>query len=80
MRIDAYALRIHAAEVSLDRVNHSRSRLRKLTLGELRTVETVADAVGQAVATYLLEASESDTSVAAALADLYPVGNGTARG
>ena len=80
MTIDAHALRIHAAEVSLDRLNRNRSRLRELSSGELRIVEEVADAVGQAVATCLLDAAESDTSVASALADMYPVGTGTGRG
>ena len=79
MTIDAEALRIYAAEISRAPHPH-RGRLRSLSPQELRTVEETAEAVGQAVAGCLLDTAASDASLAAVLAELYPVGNGTARG
>jgi hypothetical protein len=80
MTINAEALRTDAAEISRERVTRTRRRLRTLSARELRTVEETAEAVGQAVAVCLLESAASDASLAAVLAELYPVGNGTARG
>jgi hypothetical protein len=80
MTIDADALKIHALEVSRDRLARRRGRLRALSPRELRTIEETAEAVGQAVAGCLLDTAASDASLAAVLAELYPVGNGTARG
>jgi hypothetical protein len=80
MTINADALRIHALEVSRERLGHTRRRFRALSPRELRTIEQTAEAVGQAVAGCLLDTAASDASLAAVLADLYPVGNGTARG
>jgi len=80
MTIDAQALRVYAAEISRERVTRTRGRLRSLSPRELRTVEEAAEAVGQAVACCLLETAASNASLAAVLADLYPVGNGTAQG
>ena len=80
MTIDTEALRTYAAEISRERVTRTRGRLRTLSARELRTVEETAEAVGQAVAVCLLESAASDASLAAVLAELYPVGNGTARG
>jgi hypothetical protein len=80
MTIDAEALRIHAAEVSRERVGRTRGRLRALSPPELRTVEETAEAVGQAVAGCLLDTAAADEALAAVLSELYPVGNGTARG
>jgi hypothetical protein len=51
-----------------------------LSTGELKTVEDTADAVGQAVVGCLLDSAASNPSLAAVLSELYPVGNGTARG
>ena len=80
MTIDAQALRVHAAEISRERLTRTRGRLRTLSPGELSTVEETAEAVGQAVAGCLLDTAASNASLAAVLAELYPVGNGTARG
>jgi hypothetical protein len=80
MTIDAEALRTYAAEISRERVARKRRRLRALSPRELRTVEETAEAVGQAVAVCLLDSAASDGSLAAVLAELYPNGNGTARG
>jgi hypothetical protein len=80
MTIDADALRIHALEVSHERLGRTRGRFRALSPRELRTIEETAEAVGQAVAGCLLDTAASDASLAAVLAELYPVGNGTARG
>jgi hypothetical protein len=80
MTINAEALRTDAAEISRERVMRTRRRLRTLSARELRTVEETAEAVGQAVAVCLLESAASDASLAAVLADLYPVGNVTAQG
>jgi hypothetical protein len=80
MTINADALRIYALEVSRERLGHTRGRLRALSPRELRTIEETAEAVGQAVAGCLLDTASTDASLAAVLADLYPVGNGTARG
>jgi hypothetical protein len=80
MTIDAEALRIHARAVSRERLGRTRGRLRALSPGELRTIEETAEAVGQAVAGCLLDTAASDASLAAVLAELYPVGNGSARG
>lgn len=80
MTIDAQALRVYAAEISRERLTRTRGRLGALSPRELSTVEETAEAVGQAVAGCLLDTAASDASLAAVLADLYPVGNGTARG
>jgi hypothetical protein len=80
MTIDAEALRANAAEISRERLTRTRGRLGALSPRELRTVEEAAEAVGQAVAGCLLETAASDASLAAVLAELYPVGNGSARG
>ena len=80
MMIDSQALQCYAAEISRERLTRTRGRLRSLSPQELRTVEETAEAVGQAVAGCLLDTAASDASLAAVLADLYPVGNGTARG
>ena len=80
MMIDVEALRVHAAEVSGERLERTRGRLHDLTPGELRAVAETADAIGQGIASCLLETAAADTSVAAVLEKLYPVGNGTARG
>ena len=80
MMIDTEALRTHAAEVSRERLVRTRGRLRALSTGELKTVEETADAVGQAVVGCLLDSAVSNPSLAAVLSELYPVGNGTARG
>jgi hypothetical protein len=81
MRIDAEALRRDAAEVSGERILRTRRRLRRLSPAELRAVEQTAEAVGQAVASCLLESAAGDASLQAVLAELYPtVGNAAARG
>jgi hypothetical protein len=80
MMIDAEALRTHAAEISHERLMRTRGRLRALSRGELKTVEDTADSVGQAVVGCLLDSAASNPSLAAVLSQLYPVGNGTARG
>jgi hypothetical protein len=80
MTIDAEAVRVHAAEVSRERLGRTRGRLQQLTPGELRAVEETADAIGQAVAGCLLETAATDASFAEVLANLYPIGNGTGRG
>jgi len=80
MKIDAEALRTHAAEISHERLMRTRGRLRALSTGELKTVEDTADSVGQAVVGCLLDSAASNPSLAAVLSELYPVGNGTARG
>jgi hypothetical protein len=80
MTIDAEALRFHAAEVIDERLERTRRRLQHLTPDELRTVTETADAIGQGVARCLLETAASNTSFAAVLENLYPVGNGTVRG
>jgi hypothetical protein len=80
MTIDAEALHTYAAEISRERLTRTRGRLRALSPRELSTVEEAAEAVGQAVAGCLLETAASDASLAAVLAELYPVGNGSARG
>lgn len=80
MTIDAEALRGYAAEISRERLTRTRGRLGALSPRELRTVERTAEAVGQAVAGCLLDAAASDESLASVLGELYPVGNGTARG
>jgi hypothetical protein len=80
MMIDVEALRVHAAEVSGERLERTRGRLQHLTPGELRAVTETADAIGQGVVSCLLETAASNTSVAAVLENLYPVGNGTDRG
>ena len=80
MTIDAEALRADAAEISRERLVHTRGRLRALSTGERKTVEETADAVGQAVVGCLLDSAASNPSLASVLSQLYPVGNGTARG
>jgi hypothetical protein len=80
MTIDAQALRVYAAEISRERVTRTRGRLRSLSPRELRTVEETAEAVGQAVVGCLLDSAASNPSLATILTELYPVGNGTARG
>jgi hypothetical protein len=80
MTIDAQALRGYAAEISRERLTRTRGRLRTLSPRELRTVEETAEAVGQAVVGCLLDSAASNPSLAAVLSELYPVGNGTARG
>ena len=80
MMIDEEALRDHARDVSRQGVRRRRSRLHQLSPDELQAVEETADAIAQAVARCLLDSAASDTSVADALASLYPVGNGMARG
>jgi hypothetical protein len=80
MTIDSQALQGYAAEISRERLTRTRGRLRFLSPQELRAVEETAEAVGQAVAGCLLDTAASDASLAAVLAELYPVGNGTARG
>jgi hypothetical protein len=80
MTIDAQALRVYAAEISRERVPRTRGRLRSLSPRELRTVEETAEAVGQAVVGCLLDSAASNPSLATILSELYPVGNGTARG
>jgi|GraSoiStandDraft_4_1057263.scaffolds.fasta_scaffold308401_2 hypothetical protein len=80
MTIDGYALRVHAAEVSRERLTRTRGRLRGLSARERRAVEETADAIGQAVASCLLDSAATDETIAAALASLYPVGDGAGRG
>ena len=80
MTIDSQAFLSYAAEISRERLTRTRGRLRSLSPQELRTVQETAEAVGQAVAGCLLDTAASDASLAAVLAELYPVGNGTARG
>ncbi len=81
MRIDAEALRHHAADVCNERLLQTRQRLRSLSSAELRVVEQTAEAVGQAVAGCLLESAANDATLEAVLAGLYPtVGNTAARG
>jgi hypothetical protein len=80
MMIDEAALREHARDVSRQGVRRRRGRLHHLSPDELRAVEETADAIAQAVARCLLESAAADTSIADALATLYPVGSGTARG
>lgn len=72
MRIDAEALRHHAADVCNERMMRTRRRLQRLSPAELRVVEQTAEAVGQAVACCLLESAASDESLEAVLAGLYP--------
>jgi hypothetical protein len=78
--IDADALRRHAREVSRERFECRRRRLRELSQSELRAVLETSEAIGRAVADCLLETAAADSSVATALESLYPVGNETARG
>jgi hypothetical protein len=80
MTIDVQALRGYAAEISQERLTRTRGRLRTLSPRELRTVEETAEAVGQAVVGCLLDSAASNPSLATVLSELYPVGNGTARG
>ena len=81
MRIDAEALRHDAAQVSSERILRTRRRLRGLTPADLLVVEQTAEAVGQAVASCLLDSAVADASLEAVLAGLYPtVGNAAARG
>ena len=81
MRIDAEALRDHAADVCHERIVRTRRRLQRLSPAELRVVEQTAEAVGQAVACCLLESAASDESLEAVLAGLYPtVGTAAAPG
>lgn len=81
MRIDAHALRLHAAEVCNERMLQTRGRLQRLNPSQLRVVEQTAEAVGQAVACCLLESAASDASLEAVLAGLYPtVGKAAAPG
>ena len=81
MTIDTEALRTLCCGDQPGARYANAGRLRTLSARELRTVEETAEAVGQAVAVCLLEsAASSDASLAAVLAELYPVGNGTARG
>jgi hypothetical protein len=80
MTIDVQALRGYAAEISQERLTRTRGRLRTLSPRELRTVEKTAEAVGQAVVGCLLDSAASNPSLATVLSELYPVGNGTARG
>jgi hypothetical protein len=81
MRIDADALRDHAADVCNERIVRTRRRLQSLSPAELRVVEQTAEAVGQAVACCLLESAASDASLEAVLAGLYPtVGTAAAPG
>lgn len=81
MRIDAQALRHHAADVCSERMLRTRRRLRGLSPAELRVVEETAEAVGQAVVCCLLESAASNESLEAVLAGLYPsVGNRVAAG
>lgn len=72
MRIDAEALRGHAADVCHERIVRTRPRLQSLSPAELMAVEQTAQAVGQAVACCLLESAVSDASLEAVLAGLYP--------
>jgi hypothetical protein len=81
MRIDAQALRHHAAEVCSEHIVRTRGRLRRLSPAEQRVVEQTAQAVGQAVACCLLESATTDASLEAVLAGLYPsVGHASAPG
>jgi hypothetical protein len=80
MTIDAQALRGHAAEISRERLTRTRGRLRTVSPRELKAVEETAEAVGQAVVGCLLDTATSNASLAAVLAELYPVGNETVRG
>jgi hypothetical protein len=81
MRIDAQALRHHAADVCSERMLHTRGRLQTLSPAELRVVEETAEAVGEAVASWLLESAASDESLEAVLAGIYPsVGTAAAPG
>ena len=81
MRIDADALRHHAADVCNERLLQTKRRLRSLSPAELRVVEQTPEAVGQAVACCLLESAATDASLEAVLAGLYPtVGNATGPG
>ena len=81
MRIDAEALRDDAAQVSSERILHTRRRLRGLSPTELLVVEQTAEAVGQGVACCLLQSAATDASLEAVLAGLYPtVGTAAARG
>lgn len=80
MTIDGAALRSHARDVSRERFLRDKGRLRELSLGELKAVAEIVDAIGQGVADCLLETADANPSVATVLSSLYPVGNGAARG